>query len=123
MTSVWRSIPALKQSLDAGFHQLKDIVVLRQSHEDRLGEIAAEVERYEDILVEDGTITQELAITWTMVNGNRVRAQLVVVKDTHQIRPLCEACTKERGRDTFHGANYKEGANKFGSTMYVNDAA
>eukprot|EP00873_Tetraselmis_striata_P033373 jgi/Tetstr1/453637/TSEL_040593.t1 len=49
MTSVWRSIPALKQSLDAGFHQLKDIAVLRQSHEDRLDELAAEVERYEDI--------------------------------------------------------------------------
>eukprot|EP00873_Tetraselmis_striata_P036953 jgi/Tetstr1/457217/TSEL_043865.t1 len=49
MTSVWRSIPALKQSLDAGFHQLKDIAVLRQSHENRLDEKAAEVERYEDI--------------------------------------------------------------------------
>eukprot|EP00873_Tetraselmis_striata_P041598 jgi/Tetstr1/461862/TSEL_006941.t1 len=53
MTSVWRSIPALKQSLDAGFHKLKDIVVLRQSHEDRLDEIAAEVERYEDIVRKD----------------------------------------------------------------------
>eukprot|EP00873_Tetraselmis_striata_P012634 jgi/Tetstr1/432898/TSEL_002340.t1 len=52
ITSVWRSIPALKQSLDAGFHQLKDIAVLRQSHEDRLDEIAAEVERYEDIAAE-----------------------------------------------------------------------
>eukprot|EP00873_Tetraselmis_striata_P020513 jgi/Tetstr1/440777/TSEL_029085.t1 len=44
-TFVWRSMPALKQSLDAGFHQLKDIAVLRQSHEDRLDEIAAEVAR------------------------------------------------------------------------------
>eukprot|EP00873_Tetraselmis_striata_P045393 jgi/Tetstr1/465657/TSEL_010303.t1 len=154
MTSVWRSIPALKQSLDAGFHQLKDIAVLRQSHEDRLDEIAAEVERYEDIVRKDeirmaealtaaqhfaeltgasapaagggrqhGTSTPEPVITWTMVNGRRVRAQLVVVKDTHQIRPLCEACTKARGRDIFHGANYRECANKFGSTMYVNDAA
>eukprot|EP00873_Tetraselmis_striata_P000384 jgi/Tetstr1/420648/TSEL_011736.t1 len=154
MTFVWRSIPALKQSLDAGFHQLKDIAVLRQSHEDRLDEIAAEVERYEDIVRKDeirmaealtaaqhfaeltgasapaagggrqhGTSTQEPVITWTMVNGRRVRAQLVVVKDTHQIRPLCEACTKARGRDIFHGANYRECANKFGSTMYVNDAA
>eukprot|EP00873_Tetraselmis_striata_P038744 jgi/Tetstr1/459008/TSEL_004476.t1 len=49
MTSLWRSIPALKQSLDVGFHQLKDIAVLRQSHEDRLDDLAAEVERYEDI--------------------------------------------------------------------------
>eukprot|EP00873_Tetraselmis_striata_P018566 jgi/Tetstr1/438830/TSEL_027339.t1 len=154
MTYVWRSIPALKQSLDAGFHQLKDIAVLRQSHEDRLDELAAEVERYEDIVRKDeirmaealtadqhfaeltgasapaagggrqhGTSTEEPVITWTMVNGHRVRAQLVVVKDTHQIRPLCEACTKARGRDIFHGANYRECANKFGSTMYVNDAA
>eukprot|EP00873_Tetraselmis_striata_P002647 jgi/Tetstr1/422911/TSEL_013692.t1 len=154
MTSVWRSIPALKQSLDAGFHQLKDIAVLRQSHEDRLDELAAEVERYEDIVRKDeirmaealtaaqhfaeqtgasapaagggrqhGTSTPEPVITWTMVNGRRVRAQLVVVKDTHQIRPLCEACTKACGRDIFHGANYRECANKFGSTMYVNDAA
>eukprot|EP00873_Tetraselmis_striata_P006997 jgi/Tetstr1/427261/TSEL_017446.t1 len=119
MTSVWRSIPALKQSLDAGFHQLKDIVVLRQSHEDRLDELAAEVERYEDIVRKDeirmaealtaaqhfaeltgasapaagggrqhGTSTQEPVITWTMINGRRVRAQLVVLKDTHQIRPF-----------------------------------
>eukprot|EP00873_Tetraselmis_striata_P007828 jgi/Tetstr1/428092/TSEL_018147.t1 len=35
MTSMWRSVPALKQSLDAGFHQLKDIAVLRQSHRQR----------------------------------------------------------------------------------------
>eukprot|EP00873_Tetraselmis_striata_P037868 jgi/Tetstr1/458132/TSEL_044624.t1 len=154
MTSVWRSIPALKQSLDVGFHQLKDIAVLRHPHEDRLDELAAEVERYEDIVRKDeirmaealtaaqhfaeltgasapaagggrqhGTSTQEPVITWTMVNGRRVRAQLVVVKDTHHIRPLCEACTKARGRDIFHGANYRECANKFGSTMYVNDAA
>eukprot|EP00873_Tetraselmis_striata_P010370 jgi/Tetstr1/430634/TSEL_020427.t1 len=154
MTSVWRSIPAFKQSLDAGFHQLKDIAVLRQSYEDRLDEIAAEVERYEEIVRKDeirmaealtaaqhlaeltgtsaptagggrqhGTSTQEAVITWTMVNGRRVQAQLVIVKDTHQIRPLCEACTKARGRDIFHGANYRECANKFGSTMYVNDAA
>eukprot|EP00873_Tetraselmis_striata_P035941 jgi/Tetstr1/456205/TSEL_042973.t1 len=34
---------------DFTWDKLKDIVVLRQSHEDRLGEIAAEVERYEDI--------------------------------------------------------------------------
>eukprot|EP00873_Tetraselmis_striata_P022277 jgi/Tetstr1/442541/TSEL_030639.t1 len=145
MTAVWRSIPALKQSLDVGFPQLKDIVVLRQSHEDRLDEIAAEVERYEDIVRKDeirmaealtaaqnfaeligasalaagggrqhGTNTQEPVITWTMVNARCVRAQLVVVKDTHHIRPLCEACTKARGRDIFHGANYRECANKFG---------
>eukprot|EP00873_Tetraselmis_striata_P019102 jgi/Tetstr1/439366/TSEL_027801.t1 len=154
MTSAWRFIPALKQSLDVGFHRLKDIVVLRQSHEDRLDEIAAEVERYDDIVRKDeirmaealtaaqhcaeltgasapaagggrqhGTSTQEPVITWTMVNGRRVRAQLVVLKDTHQIRPLCKACTKARGRDIFHGANYRECANKFGSTMYINDAA
>eukprot|EP00873_Tetraselmis_striata_P003325 jgi/Tetstr1/423589/TSEL_014261.t1 len=53
MTSVWRSIPALKQSLDVGFHHLKDIAALRLSHEDRLDEIAAEVERYEDIVRKD----------------------------------------------------------------------
>eukprot|EP00873_Tetraselmis_striata_P037700 jgi/Tetstr1/457964/TSEL_044477.t1 len=128
MTSVWRSIPALKQSRDAGFHQLKDIVVLRQAHEDHLDEIAAEVERYEDIVRKDeirmaealltaaqhfaeltgasapatgggrqhGTITQEPVITWTMamVYGRRVRAQLVVVKDTHLIRPFsAQPCT------------------------------
>eukprot|EP00873_Tetraselmis_striata_P007472 jgi/Tetstr1/427736/TSEL_017860.t1 len=54
MTSaVWRSVPALKHSLDAGFHQLKYIAVLRQSHEDRLDELAAEKERCEDIVRRD----------------------------------------------------------------------
>eukprot|EP00873_Tetraselmis_striata_P043435 jgi/Tetstr1/463699/TSEL_008558.t1 len=44
MTSVWRSIPALKQSLDASFNLLKDIAVLRQSHEDRLDELRRRVD-------------------------------------------------------------------------------
>eukprot|EP00873_Tetraselmis_striata_P000112 jgi/Tetstr1/420376/TSEL_001043.t1 len=40
MRTRYDAYTALKQSLDAGFHQLKDIAVLRQSHEDRLDEIA-----------------------------------------------------------------------------------
>eukprot|EP00873_Tetraselmis_striata_P039742 jgi/Tetstr1/460006/TSEL_005328.t1 len=56
MTSVWRSIPGLKQSLDADFHPQKDVAVLRQPHEDRLDEIAAEVELYEDIVRKDEAV-------------------------------------------------------------------
>eukprot|EP00873_Tetraselmis_striata_P046126 jgi/Tetstr1/466390/TSEL_010919.t1 len=59
MTSVRRSIPALNQSLDADFHQLKDIAVLRLSHEDRLDEIAAEEHRRRQ-LVEDGSTAAAL---------------------------------------------------------------
>eukprot|EP00873_Tetraselmis_striata_P044395 jgi/Tetstr1/464659/TSEL_009413.t1 len=73
MTFVWRSIPALKQSLDVGFHQLKDIAVLRQSHEDRLDEIAAEVERYEDIVavaaVEAAEARAEVAVVVMAVDA------------------------------------------------------
>eukprot|EP00873_Tetraselmis_striata_P004920 jgi/Tetstr1/425184/TSEL_015645.t1 len=62
MTDVWRSVPTLKQSLDAGFHELKDIAVLRQSREDRLDELVAEIERCEDI-VRRGEIRMAEAMT------------------------------------------------------------
>eukprot|EP00873_Tetraselmis_striata_P041219 jgi/Tetstr1/461483/TSEL_006589.t1 len=77
MTSVWRSIPALKQSLDVGFHHLKDIAALRLSHEDRLDEIAAEVERYEDIVRKDEirmaealTAAQHFGTDWSIGAGS-----------------------------------------------------